>query len=224
MDQETRTRFINYLFNSALDIARNTRANQERIALAKPKKPRKTPEQLEAEELIRRSHDLEAVNLQPDLAVLPSGSDIEVTRKAERRGAQVVEQNTARRLDAFEALKDGMVSGAYDAARRLERDILTRLGLGPHGQPTGERVDCAKGRVDAMMQAGIRCDEVQDRIPPRDWWLLLELIAPRIERPTWREAVAYITAELNPHAQGAVVRAACVNLRDAYTALERRAA
>lgn len=197
--------------------------------MAKTKKPRKTPEQIEVELLIQRSKDLEAVNLPAEAAALPLQSTIEVTRAGQQRAKasddKKVSYDTARRLDAFEALRGGMVAGAYDAARRFEADILARLGIGDRGHAT-ERVDCDPEYARALRRAaaGQRVDHIQDRIPPRDFWLLSELIAPAIDRGTWRDHVAYITGESHSHAQGAVVRSACVNLRDAYVAIERRAA
>jgi hypothetical protein len=207
------------------------------------RKPAKVPTQRKVRtEAQQRADDMAAVNIQPESATLPRQADIEVTRAGGRREGQKVKDDTARRLDAFSALKDGMAQGCYDAARRFERDVLTRLGLGPGGQALGERVDCARGRVDAMVQAGLRVDEVNDRIPPRDFWLLMDLIAPRIDRDGftisrgkgdkievfgpffgWRAHTAYITGESNAHAQCAVIRAATVNLRDAYAAIERTA-
>jgi hypothetical protein len=88
-----------------------------------------------------------------------------------------------------------------------------------------ERVDCTGGHAtDAIVQAAQRVDDLRDRIAPRDYWLLCELIIPPIDRGTWRDHVAFITGESHVHAQGAVVRAICVNLRDAYAAIERKAA
>lgn len=174
--------------------------------------------------MARRKRDLEAVNLPEDASILPAQQDIEVTRAGDKRDGQVAKQDGARRLDAFSALKDGMVQGAYDAARRFEIDILIRRGENDRGRPT-ERVDRTAGlTTDAMIQAAQRIEAVVARLPPRDWWLLMELISPSIDRGTWRETVAFITGETHTHAQGAAVRAACVNLRDAYTAVERKAA
>jgi hypothetical protein len=44
----------------------------------------------------------------------------------------------------------------------------------------------------------------------------LEIIAPKQEYEHWRQIVAKKTGEYNGMAQGAVLRSACVNLRDAY--------
>jgi len=183
-------------------------------------KARRDPE---AERLAKLANDLIAVNIPADAAYLPRQQDIETTRQGEKRDGRKVETDQARRLDAFSALKEGMAQGCYDAARRFERDLLTRLGLTDRG-PVIERVDCARGRTDAMILAGLRVDEIADRLPTRDFWLLTELIAPPIDRGTWRDHVWYITGETHAHAQGAAVRAVTVNLRDAYAAIERRAA
>jgi hypothetical protein len=91
--------------------------------MAKRSRIRKTAEQQAAEILVKRGLDLEAVNLPKEGSALDTQDNIEVTRKGEKREGRVVEENSARRLDAFEALKAGMVAGAYDAARRLETDI-----------------------------------------------------------------------------------------------------
>jgi hypothetical protein len=196
--------------------------------VAKKPKIRKTEAQQEAERIAKRSQDLAAVNLPPEAANLPLQADIDVTRAGEERAkaedGKKVDHDTARRHDAFSALKSGMAPGAYDAARRFELDLLTRHGVADRGRSM-ERVDCTGGHAtDAIMQAAQRVDDVRDRIAPRDYWLLCELIVPPIDRGTWRDHVAYITGEMHVHGQGAVVRGVCVNLRDAYTALERKTA
>lgn len=192
------------------------------------KRPRKTAEEVAADLLARKRQRFEAVNLPPEVAELITGADIEVTRSGEKRGDQTVKEDSARRLDAFAALKDGMDKGCFDAARRLERDLLVRRGEGDRGQRV-ERVDCDAGLdlTDLIVAAGQSCDYIKSRLSPRDWWLLHELIQPSLERPDWRAHVAYVTGEANWNAQGALVRAVCLNLRDAYEELDvapRRAA
>lgn len=164
------------------------------------------------------------MNLQPAAAHLPRQEEIEVTRAGQRREGQKVDGESARRLDAFSALKDGMVQGAYDAARRFELALMVRRGEADHGKPT-ERVNHTAGLVtDSMLMAAAEVDAIVDRLPPRDWWLLVELIAPSRDYDGWRGVVAFITGETHAHAQGAVVRAVCCNVRDAYLAWERKAA
>lgn len=193
--------------------------------MGKPRKT-KTPAQREAERIAKRAQDLEAVNVHGDAAVLPRQEDIEVTRQGEKRDGRKVDTDQARRLDAFAALKEGMAPGAYDAAKRLERDLHIRYGQHDYGRP--ERVDCeqsAAGRTDSMIAAGERVDAVLAKLGAQEGKLLTELILPQPQRQTWRQVVQHYTGETNPHAQCAAVRLACVNLRDAYERpVKRRAA
>ena len=191
--------------------------------MARTKK--KTRAQLDAEKVAARARDLEAVNIHADAATLPVHADIEITRAGAKREAQKVDNDTARRPDAFTALRAGLAQGCYDAARRLEHDLLVRHGLSDRGRSM-ERVDCTAGlTTDAIISAAQRVEKVQDRMAPRDFWLLNELINPAgREWLNWREAVAYITGENHSEGQAAAVRAACINLRDAYAAMERKAA
>lgn len=186
------------------------------------KKPRKTAQQIAADLMARKRQDFGSVNLQPDAADLERNADIEVTRAGQKRADQKVQEDSARRLDAFSSLKDGMDKGAYDAARRLERDLLMRRGEGDKGART-ERVDCDAGRdlTDLIVAAGQACDYIKGRISRRDWWLLVELIEPPVDRGVWRQHVFYVTGEATPHGQAAAVRAACTNLRDAYEELDQ---
>lgn len=199
--------------------------------MARKSKPRKTPEQQAAERLKLRMQNLEAVSLPAEAAMLPNHDDVEPTRKgevrdSERRTGKKVEEDSARRLDAFEALKESMKDapyvGCYDAARKFERDLLVSLGQHDHGR-TVDRVDCeqaAFSRVDTMLAASDKMKQVRAKLSDRDWWLLNVLVYPSAKYPTWRAAVYDITGEANWNAQGAVVRSTCVNLRDAYVGLQ----
>lgn len=186
----------------------------------------KTPGQIMAERVARRALDLAAVNMPVSAAELVHHADIEVTRAGARRDGQTVKHDVARRMDAFQALREGMAPGAFDAARRLERDVLASLGLNDQGR-AADRVDCEQAafeRVDLMIMAADRVIKVTKRLSDRDRRLLIEVISPRREYRSWREIVAHVTGETHAHAQGAAVRAACVNLRDAYQGMERKAA
>lgn len=187
-----------------------------------------SPEEAHRKMLQARKKAFEAASLPTHMAELDKNANIEATRAGDKREGQTVKEDSARRLDAFASLKDGMDKGAYDAARRLERDLLVRRGEGDRGHRT-ERVDCEEGGdlSDLIVSAGEDCDYVKSRLSRRDWWLLHDLIAPNVERESWRAHVFYITGEANLNAQGAAVRAACTNLRDAYEELDmapRRAA
>jgi hypothetical protein len=178
----------------------------------KRKSKPKSPAEILAERSARRARDFEAVGLQPEAAGLPSSRQVEV-RRAGRANALV-----ARRLDAFDALRDGMDPGAYDAARRLEEDMRMRRGEVEKGRSL-IRVDGrgdAPALLDRQLAAGRRVDAVLGRVGARDAWLLSELIYPPVERESWRETVRQVAGETHPHGQAAAVRAACANLAAAY--------
>jgi hypothetical protein len=182
----------------------------------------KLQQQRAAQALERQRQRLDAVNVPPEVAELPSGQDIEVTRAGEKRDRQKVDSDGARRLDAFAALKDGMQTGCFDAARKYEYQVLVRRGEADRGH-NHSKVDediAAPAWVLKQIAAAEWIEAVNKRLPPRDWWLLVELIAPSIPR-TWRETVAHITGETHTHAQGAAVRSMTVNLRDAIEAHEK---
>ena len=146
---------------------------------------------------------------------LPANQDVVVTTTT--RGGKAA----AERWDAFAALKAGMASGGFDAARKLEHDM--RLRSGEAGRASSVvAVDCAKRKdaVQVQIEAGDRVKAALEAVGPRDAWLLQWLIDPPAEVAlrfqTWREVVEYITGEHEAHGQGAAVRSACSNLADVY--------
>lgn len=181
----------------------------------KRKQSPKSPADILAARLARRAQDFEAVGLQGTAAALPNNDAVEVRREG-RRNAE-----GARRLDAFEALRESLGPGAYDAARRLERDLAIRAG--EHGRGRSMlRVDCdaGKDRTDEMLAAGERVQAALSRLARRDGLLLVELIRPspavQLTCPTWRSVVAQVTGEVNDRGQAAIVRNVCANLAEAY--------
>lgn len=188
--------------------------------MGKPRRKRSEAERAGALRA-RRALDLEAVGMQPEGAHLTNQANIEVTRAGQTREGQKVADDSARRLDAFDALKGGMDAGCYSAAQRLELDIRTRRGEAERGRVL-ERVDGDSGRdlMDRIVQAGRDVDWLKAHLSRRDFWLLHELIAPSKEYEGWRGVVYYVTGEDQSNAQGAAVRAATVNLRDAYAELD----
>lgn len=198
-----------------------------------PRKKRQapaTPEEIAAQKAARAERDRRRLLASRDKAFaevdLSDASRLlqhaNVNIRRERGNVRIIQ-----RIDAFEALREGMPVGAYDAARRLERDITIRRGEHDHGRP-GERVQgdeyAAHCRNDQIIAAAERVEAVMKRLSRRDGALLLELIVPVPGRDTWRAAVEHITGETTPHGQAAAVRAACVNLRDAYEVRHKRAA
>lgn len=162
--------------------------------------------------VIDRIRAFDAVGLSPASALLQANADISVQRNTQST------VQSARREDAFDALKAKMEPGAYDAARRLEADMRIRRGEDDRGQRlvvvNGQAGD--KGSMDRRLDAAKRVDAVLMGVGERDAWLLTELIYPAQRRESWRLHVAYITGETNEVAQGAVVRGACANLARAY--------
>lgn len=188
--------------------------------MAKKTKP-SSPEEIARKAAERRRKDFEAVGLSPEMADLVNNAPIEPTRAGDQREGQTVKEDSARRLDAFAALKAGMQAGCFDAVRRYEQQLLTRRGENDRG-PASERVDRTAGlTTDRMLDAAKWLCAVNDRLPPRDLWMLVELLSPTIERTSWREVVSYITGEMHDHAQGAAVRSMTVNLRDAIETHDR---
>lgn len=185
-----------------------------------PKSPHDITASRAARLAVERARDFAANGLQPEAAALAANSNIEVRRAGGRHA------EGARRADAFDALREGMARGAYDAARRLEADMITRRGEQTSGGRTLMRIDCAGGgagpdggavsRLDRARGAAARIDAVLGRVGARDAALLGELITPTQAGRSWRETVRAVTGEENPVAQGAVVRAACANLAMAY--------
>lgn len=189
-----------------------------------PRRKPKSPEQIAAARLAQRVAALQAVNIHEDAAALETFNAVEVVRAGDARGGQKVQHDVARRLDAFEALRKGMAPGAYDAARRLERDMTIRRGEHDHGRPIERVQETRRNRNDTMIAAGQRVDDVLEHLSDRDGWLLTELIYTTLPFKEWRSIVAYITGETTDHGQAAAVRSACVNLRDAYDRPSRRSA
>jgi hypothetical protein len=150
-------------------------------------------------------------------------------RKPPKSPEQIAAEKAANRRRDFEAAElpasaaNLASSETVEVRREGQRNVLTaRRADEAEGGSGGERVDCTMGRTtDLMLAAGERIDEVNGRLPIRDQLLLRCLIEPA-QGATWRGAVERLTAETNPHAQGAVVRGACLNLRDAYASMERR--
>jgi hypothetical protein len=127
----------------------------------------KSPEAIMADRLLARARDLEAVNLPPEGAALASYADVQVSH------AQRDQVDNARRADAFDCLKADMARkapGAYDAVRRLERDMLIRAGQADPGRAM-IRVDENEdggGVLDRRLEAGAKVDAVLKLVGARD--------------------------------------------------------
>ena len=184
----------------------------------------KLQEQRAAQALERRRQDLSAVNIPAEAATLPSAASIQVTRAAQKRDGQTVDDNSARRLDAFAALRRALDPGCFDAGRKYEQHLLIRRGENDKGSPT-ERVDRTAGfTTDAKIDAALWLEGVDKKLSRRDRKLVFEFIEPTKPWQTWREPVQHVTGETGEKEQSAAVRATMVNLRDAIEEHEREAA
>lgn len=118
---------------------------------------RKTPEQIAAELLARRRADFEAVNLDPDAAVLAAYADVEIERVGKRSAG-----NRAWRSNVFRLLleRKAITTNQHEAACRLIETWAAWKGLDGKGETLGEVVDgsagCAELVTDRMRHAGFR--------------------------------------------------------------------
>ena len=153
---------------------------------------------------------------------LAANADVDARRDARGRIAG------AHRVDVFEALnaRGGLGAPELAAARRLERDIGLRAGLfGPGASYVlVDAQGSSEGLTQRMIEAGRRVEAALTGLGARQARLLRALIEPAMlagRAVAWREVVAHEADEANPHAQAALVRAACADLALAYQALDR---
>lgn len=205
-----------------------------------PRKKRDTPEQAAAKAAEKRAQErragFESVGLSPEAADLDQneGVVVEQMKRTDAKAGERGNEKRARRDDVFDMLlrSEGVEAeeahrrrAALVAVRRLEKDILIRMGDGDRGQ---SRVDSGfgGGRTDAQIDAGIRLDAVLARIGRRDAELLSELISPfkviSNAPQRWRVVAVRLTGELNAMAQAARIRGACDNLAEAFFDIDRK--
>jgi hypothetical protein len=137
----------------------------------------------------------------------------------------------ASRRDVFDALLHGrgLTAGQHIAARRLIADWATSLGLG--GAPAESdvvTVDYAAGDQELvngrMIGASDRVRWALQYVGPASARVLAALVEPLVMVGVltyWRGQVQRVAGETEAHAQGAVVRHACENLRMVYQAIDR---
>ena len=152
---------------------------------------------------------------------LPAQAEVTAVRDGRGRIAH------AHRADVFERLhgRGGLSDGQLAAVRRLVRDMGVRAGLF-RASPDLVKVDAqakSDGATQRMLEAGRRVDAALAAAGLGSARLLRALVEPAAAagQGDWREAVVRETGETNPHAQAALVRSACDNLRLAYQALDR---
>jgi hypothetical protein len=156
-----------------------------------------------------------------DNLTLPTAQSLEARRDGRGRVFH------AYRSDVFDLLKGrgGLSDAQHEAARRLERDVAARAGLsGAEGLLTV--IDSSGSReavTQRMVDAGRRVDKVLARCGPSSCTLLRGLVEPMVLEGAiimWRVVVERITGEGRAEVQAALVRRACVDLDEAYRAMD----
>jgi hypothetical protein len=165
------------------------------------------------------------------------GVDPEVKKLSTGRAVRVVRGHRAkiihaRRLDAFDSLHErGRLTDAqHQAAQRLIKDWAEMLGIGgaPANDNMGGPID-ASGSAELvtqrMIDAGARIfggrelAGILQVVGPVSAKVLVALVEPIVLEGIvtyWRGQVQKVTGEAEVHAQGAIVRMACEDLRLAY--------
>lgn len=159
-----------------------------------------------------------------DAMKLPTADDVQLDRVSRANEKRAV------RFDIFARFyRDGSLERrGLEAVRRLQDDIAIlhrSAGVSGSGIITPLKAD----DEEAMILAGQRIETVKQFTGAHSWAILLALCEKEIKGETreWWAMVQAVTREANRNAQGALVRAAAMNLADAYTTVEskpRRAA
>ena len=155
--------------------------------------------------------------------------DLAANAAVEARPSPAGRTPRLRRLDVFDRLaaRGGLSQGAHGAVRRLQDDIAAlhrTLAGGGDFSPRIDRSPDPQSFTDARRRAGERIEAALALAGPASARLLLALCEDDVvlgRAADWRRVVAAHTAERLPDAQGAVLRAACENLAEAYAAMDR---
>jgi hypothetical protein len=152
---------------------------------------------------------------------LPANAAVVTTFDLARRPTR------ARRSDVFDLLlaRGRLSQRAFDAVRRLERDIalLHRGSAGVGGyEPRVDRARSADAFNDVRLDAGRRIEAALALAGPASANLLRALLE---EAPAqgcdWRAVIERHCGERLADAQGAVLRLACENLAGAYGLIDQ---
>lgn len=150
---------------------------------------------------------------------LPSAADVELDRASRQN------EKRAQRFDIFARFyRDGSLERrGLEAVRRLQEDIaILHRTTGVSG--TGITTPNDTERDLAMIVAGQRIETVKRQTGGHSWAILMALCERDLngEDREWWALVQAVTREAHRNAQAALVRAAAMNLADAYDSLERR--
>lgn len=150
---------------------------------------------------------------------LPANDDVQAWAARSRTGVY--------RRDVFDRLLAGERPSMLAAVRRLQADVGSRIGSAGGVGRYAERIDVSRVddlRLDRQLSAGARLGKVLALAGQRSARLLLALVEPEtaLGRSTdWRKVIEQETGERLAEVQAEVVRAACVDLADAYADLDR---
>lgn len=157
----------------------------------------------------------DALNLPANADVVSEGA----TRKNETR---------SQRFDVFSRFyRDGSLARAgLEAVRRLQDDLST-LHRTDGASGSGVIVPMKPDGELATVLAGQRIEAARKYTGAHSWAILMAICeAPIVSgrQVDWRFAVESVSRERQPNAQGALVRAAAMNLADAYGMVMREKA
>lgn len=175
----------------------------------------------ERERLTRRTPSEWGVNR--DALTMERNADVQVIAPTRTKVSRVT------RFDCFALLRSrgSLDEAQVGAVRRLESDIAIRFRVEGGGERV--QVDCAgeaEGYSRRAVDAANRISDVLALSGAQSARLLLALCEPQVREGqpvnNWRATVQRVTGEAFPHGQVALVRAACENLREAWTAYDNR--
>lgn len=152
------------------------------------KKP-KSPEQIQAERILRRAKDFEAVNLDPAAVVLPAYADVQVERTNRKNVTRAWRSNVFRLL----LERKSITLDHFTAAEKLCSDWAEWKGLTGARDSMGEQVDGGRGSAelvtDGMIRAGRRIEQAEASMGRAQWRILREFVFATVEEDramAWR--------------------------------------
>lgn len=153
------------------------------------KRKPKSPEQIQAEKLLRRAKDFDAVNLDPSAVVLPAYADVQIDRTGRKNVTRAWRSNVFRLL----LERKSITLDHFTAAEKLCADWAEWKGLTGARDSMGEQVDGGKGSAelvtDGMIRAGRRVDDAKRSLTEGQWRILSAFAVATVEEDramAWR--------------------------------------
>ena len=176
----------------------------------------------------RRAAEREAAREPANWGVNRESLNLAVNDDVESRADISSRRLRARRTDVFDRLLNGHAPGPLESVRRLQRDMAAVHALAGGVARYAERIDAGSDgdpAPDIRHRAAERIRSVLAITGSASARLLVALCEADVGlgRPAeWRAVVERESGERLADAQGAVLRAACVNLAGAYAEIDRR--